>query len=797
MKTSLLSGFLCLVLLITCESPPAAATATVPLAETEASVTSSLSRAPGTTAAQVRVLVVSSTSDDDGRGSLRSILSIVRDFDVITFDTHVFPPDAPATIPISSELPHIRASNVTLDASNAGVILDGGLLPPDDWIAGLQIVEADFDTIMGLQISNFPGPGIAISGDSRHNVIGGDRSLGDGPFGQGNLITNNAIGIDLSTSKTMYNTITGNLIGTDAHGADTLGNERSGVFIEWGARDNIIGPDNTIAHNGESGIFVQGSDTLRNTITQNSITGHSYRDIVLEDEGNAGLAAPAIYDFDLAAGTLDGVTCSDCTVEVFSDDNTGGAVFEAQTTADSAGVFTVDTGSALTGPGLTATATDPDGNTSVFSLPTSGTSRSVSLQGSNDLPRTPLLTKPSSELDDNRIAAQFDTFALPEELYDLRIYDWGVTRARVAITSVEPERVDWSIPEVSIDSAHDDVFARMEDNGLIITYMLTFWDKETYPGGEGAPCARFKTEEEIEHYLQFVQFTVNHFKDSVEYYEIWNEPELEWYCPKWIELEDYINLVERTVPVIRQEYPEAKIVVGSVSNTAFPWPMEYLMGVLNSDIISEVDVIAWHPMYGTSPEDPFYRDYYYEYPDLVQTIKDTAAANNFKGEFQADELTWSAPYNAIPGLPWVFSPTVANKYFSRAAIMHLGMDVGVGLGRDYFVTPYLSTVMAGVEPVDFPIEIQSSAEIVSYTFRYPNGDRMVALWTNGVAVDNDPGVEAHLILPSYTASEAVGIDILNGFEQELLLETTNGDTVISHLLIRDYPILIRLSGAES
>jgi len=219
--------------------------------------------------------------------------------------------------------------------------------------------------------------------------------------------------------------------------------------------------------------------------------------------------------------------------------------------------------------------------------------------------------------------------------------------------------------------------------------------------------------------------------------------------------------------------------------------------VLNSDIMPLVDVIAWHPMYGTSPEDPFYRDYYYEYPNLVQTIKDTAAANNFKGEFRADELTWSAPYNAVPGQPWVFSPIVANKYFSRAAILHLGMDVGVGLGRDYFVTPYLSTVMAGVKPVYFPLEIQSSADIVSYTFTYSNGDRMVALWTNGVAVDNDPGVGAHLILPGYTAHDAVGIDILNGFEQELLVETAGGDTVVSHLLVRDYPILIRLSSSES
>ena len=73
---------------------------------------------------------------------------------------------------------------------------------------------------MGLQISRFPGPGIAISGNSSHNVIGGDRGLGDGPYGQGNLLSNNVIGVDLATDGTMLNTVTGNLIGTDLGGSD-------------------------------------------------------------------------------------------------------------------------------------------------------------------------------------------------------------------------------------------------------------------------------------------------------------------------------------------------------------------------------------------------------------------------------------------------------------------------------------------------------------------------------------------------------------------------------------------------
>ena len=121
---------------------------------------------------------------DSGPGTLRQALLDAQDGDTITFDPTVFPPTAPVTISITSPLPHIYANNLLLDASNAGVILDGSQLP-GDWEAGLQIVSSQGNTIRGLQISNFSGPGIAISGEASHNVIGGDRSIGTRAFWSG------------------------------------------------------------------------------------------------------------------------------------------------------------------------------------------------------------------------------------------------------------------------------------------------------------------------------------------------------------------------------------------------------------------------------------------------------------------------------------------------------------------------------------------------------------------------------------------------------------------------------------
>jgi len=85
-------------------------------------------------------------------------------------------------------------------------------------------------------------------------------------------------------------------------------------------------------------------------------------------------------------------------------------------------------------------------------------------------------------------------------------------------------------------------------------------------------------------------------------------------------------------------------------------------------------------------------------------------------------------------------------------------------------------------------------EPVAYcAFRYPNGDRILAVWTDGIAQDEDPGVPATVTFPDMTAGCVTGIDVLHGFEQELVFEIENGDTIVRDLLVKDYPILIRLS----
>jgi len=437
-----------------------------------------------------------------------------------------------------------------------------------------------------------------------------------------------------------------------------------------------------------------------------------------------------------------------------------------------------------------------------------GRARSMILQLGNRLPKTQLQTKESSELADNRIGAYVHAFWQSQDLPGFLEADpsMGLKRMRLAINELDWNMVDWSKPELSVAPKHDDFITSLADSGITITYVLSFWDKAKHPGGVGLGIPRFKTEEEIERYLEYVRFIVRHFKDRVQNYEIWNEPNSAGNI-QWIEVGDYINLVKRTVPVIRQEYPEAKIVVGGVAGMHDPGPIGrgYLYEILRSDVMPLVDVVAWHPMYGVSPECQHdgYDEYYYQYRAIVQEIKDIASAHGFRGEYEGDEMSWWTPQIAKPDIPCAYNDTLSAKYYARAIVMHLGMDLTAGLGGlggAGELAPdtirALCTVMAGATASSLPAQVESTAtNIKSYAFSLPNGDRLIALWTDGVAVDDDPGAKATVIFNGFSDKHVIGIDVLNGFEQQLIANVEAGNLVVRNLLVKDYPIILRLAHA--
>lgn len=255
---------------------------------------------------------------DSGAGTLRSCLTSLAAGDVILFDPTVFPPVSPQTIYLTSELPGILHNNVTVDASNAGVIVDGSAL--ESGSAGLVIWGAQGSKIMGLQITNFIF-GVVIGNGGTDNVIGGDRAIGAGPMGQGNRISGNSnVGVLMQNTGTSQNAIRGNLIGTNLSGDGAVGNGYAGIVIGLGASHNVIGGNrspgacdgscNLISGNSHHGVYLEGPGASDNTISGNFIgTDFSGDEVVGNGYGGVVIVVGASQNMiggDHSPGVCDG-----------------------------------------------------------------------------------------------------------------------------------------------------------------------------------------------------------------------------------------------------------------------------------------------------------------------------------------------------------------------------------------------------------------------------------------------------------------------------------------------------------
>lgn len=735
---------------------------------------------------------VVTSAEDNGPGTLREAMQGAASGDIITFDGSVFQFSNPQTIDLRSSLPPMDQGYVTIDAKGAGVILDGSQFP-DGWDSALVIIS-DGNVVRGLTLLNFTGAALQISG-GQDNLI------------EGNVMGNSDFGIGIWGARASGNRITANYLGVMPDGVMQPGNRAAGIVVMEEAHDNRIGPGNQIAYNGRSGVEIALPGTVGNTIFENSIHDNGGAGIVLTITGNNDIRAPLLMEFDLASGILKGGACPYCEVLIYSDASDEGAVFEGRTTADANGIFALEKGAAFNGPFLTATATDSRGNTSEFSLPTSETRRSVTFQEGNTLPKLPFQPYRSHELADNHIGA---VVGWPPDCYvpyfEDELFTLGAKRVKVSISEIEPQSVlgqgtvtaDWSRSEYSISQEQENCINALLDNGVVITYILSFWDKANHPEGWEPSVSRFRTQEEIQRYLDFVRFIVGHFKGRITYYEIWNEPNNKPPL-QWIQLEDYINLVKQTIPVIKGEDPQAKIVIGGVvlQNEE---DRAYLFGLLKSELMTMVDVVSWHAMFGVSPD--YNREYYYGYPAIVESIKKEAAAHGFEGAYWADELIWRDPdcYWCYPGDP-LYSNTVSAKYHARGIVIQLGMGLTTQVTGNstlrpnmYFAIKNLATLLAGNQPLDLPVEMHTTATFArSYEFSTPNGDYLLAIWNDGVAVDDDPGIATAIMIPGLAGWTAAGIDVLSGIEQELATDSQDGNLIIHDFLIKDYPIIIRLS----
>jgi hypothetical protein len=243
--------------------------------------------------------------------------------------------------------------------------------------------------------------GMAAAGNSQGVYISGNNNeVGGTAAGAGNLVSGNSIGIRINSGAD--NTILGNRVGVAMDGSAPLPNSLDGIEILNDATGNRVGGPgpgeaNRIAHNGGNGLILlqdYGDIPVRNEIRGNLIYDNGGLGIDLGDDGadtndpgdgdirenerqNYPVLAANPGSF-IVSGTLDSHPRTEYSIDVYRSDSCDPSGYGegqeylttwlAATGGTGQAYFALDlAGMVADGDAVTATATDPDGNTSEFS----------------------------------------------------------------------------------------------------------------------------------------------------------------------------------------------------------------------------------------------------------------------------------------------------------------------------------------------------------------------------------------------------------------------------------------------
>ncbi len=380
---------------------------------------------------EVGPIVVNTTADDDdgrctvGHCSLREAISLAN-LNPPTDDIRFGIPEPMAThgvyrIGVNSiglgKLPVVTGETRFSGESQPGfegsslIVVDGAAAPFG--ATGLSLTGGA-SVVSALTVVGFTGHGVMLSNAGNNEISGctigveGAGETANGNLGNGLYIrnvpdthvhdsvigANGRSGIVLESSRTTGSSIHDCFIGVGIGGTTALGNGEHGIYVV-GASDNDLGPSNLIANNNVNGILV--STGLGNRIEGNEIHGNTLLGIDLANDGvtandpmdgddganhlqnypvltrvTEGSAATGIVgDLASAASTeyaVEFFASSACDPSGYGEAET--VVWSTTVTTDAGGGVHFELAAPVTvtaGWYLTATATDPDGNTSELS----------------------------------------------------------------------------------------------------------------------------------------------------------------------------------------------------------------------------------------------------------------------------------------------------------------------------------------------------------------------------------------------------------------------------------------------
>jgi polysaccharide biosynthesis protein PslG len=126
---------------------------------------------------------------------------------------------------------------------------------------------------------------------------------------------------------------------------------------------------------------------------------------------------------------------------------------------------------------------------------------------------------------------------------------------------------------------------------------------------------------DAELYTEYACRTVEHFKDRIKYWEIWNEPdEPEYWIPQ-DGMKTYTVLLRRVYPALKEIDPSCKILMGGISNK-IPYSLKRIYENGGKEYF---DIVNIHPFVDPEGQEPIKRVYhiYKAVRDIMEKYNDS------------------------------------------------------------------------------------------------------------------------------------------------------------------------------
>ena len=177
----------------------------------------------------------------------------------------------------------------------------------------------------------------------------------------------------------------------------------------------------------------------------------------------------------------------------------------------------------------------------------------------------------------------------PEKVYD-KVADTGVKWARIQSGWQRTERqkgvydFDW------IDSIVDNLLKRGVEPWVCLCYGNGLYSDEAKKIFGAVGCPPIFNDEQKKAWADYVKAFTKHFKNRIKFYEVWNEPDGDSCWKHGSNAKEYGEFVISTAKAVREVYPDAKIIGGSV----FLHKLDFLNDAFLTGMGDYIDFITFH-----------------------------------------------------------------------------------------------------------------------------------------------------------------------------------------------------------